>query len=222
MTRAGHAFRTALVCAPLAGCGSKPEPVIVAGSPIATETVALGNGYGLNLPRTLDGFTRTGTETEPHATGIVAGYARSGAPAPITVAVRVHKANEPGSLEVVEGVVTASTGGPSQSALQNAIAEIRHRHPDAVVTDSRNAFLVRFGAMQAGRAATLSYADEIDGVRQPINLHIETFCCADGRWNYEFRFRYPASLAGAPDPIANFVNDLAWSPQPAASIDKPD
>lgn len=203
------------------GGGSKPDPVRLSGSSISTETVALGNSYGLNLPKRLDGFVRTDTEDRPHGTDIVAGYARTLDPAPIIATVRVHKVGDSGALGVLTGTTTNSTENRSRAALDASIAQVRRFYPQASVVHTAPAFLVRFGAMQNGRAATLTYTDVMDGVRQPIDLRVMTFCCADGRWSYEYRFRYPASLAGVDGPIAKFLTDLAWSAEPAASVDKP-
>ena len=216
-----------LACLSVGGCGmfsggAKPDPVALSGSTISTETVALGNSYGLNLPKRIDGFVRTDTEDRPHGTDIVAGYARTLDPAPIIATVRVHKVGDPGTLSVLTGSTTNATTVRSQAALGASIAQVRRFYPDASVVRTAAAYLVRFGAMQTGRTATLTYTDVMDGVRQPIALRVVTFCCADGRWNYEYRFRYPASLAGVDGPIAKFLDDLAWSAEPSASVDKPD
>ncbi len=211
----------------LSGCGMfgggpKPNPVTVSGSAISTETVSLGNGYGLDLPKTIDGFTRTGTEDRPAGTDIVAGYARTVDPAPIIATIRVHKAGEASSLDLLAATPPAATTSKSQASLDASIKQVRRFYPDAEILSTAGAFLVRFGAMQNGRSALLSYVDSMDGVRQPILLRIETFCCADQKWNYEFRFRYPASLAGVDGPIAKFVDGIAWSRDPGESIDKPE
>jgi hypothetical protein len=217
---------TTLAC--LAGCGmfggggDKPKGPVVTGDAISTETVAVGNGYGLNLPKTLDGFIRTDTDDRVAHDDVVAGYARTIEPAPIVATVRVHKVSVSSGLDILSSTPSAATGNNSRIALDASIAQIRHFYPDAAVASTSNAYIVRFGAMQSGRDAIVSYTDTMDGVRQPITLRVVTFCCADGKWDYEFRFRYPASLAGVHEPIRKFLDDLAWSPEPSGSIDKPE
>ena len=213
----------------LSGCGmfggdgkTKSDAPLVTGTVISTETVSLGNGYGLNLPKILDGFVRTDTSDPPAGSDVVAGYARTEPPAPIIATVRVHKVGGKGTLDLLAETPPAATLDQSASALKASIAQVRHFYPDATTVATGPAFIVRFGAMQNGRAATLSYVDTMDGVRQPILLRIETFCCLDQTWDYEFRFRYPASLAGTGTPIDYFLRDVAWSPEPSGSIDKPE
>ncbi len=214
----------------LAGCGmfgggSKPAPPpLVVGDAFSAESVSFGEGYGINLPKTVAGFTRTDTQDRGHGTDIVAGYARTLAPAPIVATVRVHKAAEPGALDVL-GTGNVNIGADdkrSRAALDRSIAQVQHLYPDARILDTDHSYLVRFGGMQNGRAAILTYTDLLDGVRQPITLRIETFCCVDARWNYEYRFRYPSSLAGVDAPINAFTDAIAWSADPSASIDKPE
>ncbi len=203
------------------GGGPKPLTVAISGSAISTESVSLGNGYGLNLPRTLDGFTRTGIEEHARGADIVASYLRPADPGPIIATVRVRKAGAPSSFDLLAAASPAATAAKSQASLDALIAQVRRLHPDAEVTGTAPSYLVRFGAMQNGRSATLSTTDTINGISQPVALRLETFCCADQRWSYEFRFRSPASLAGVDGPITKFIEDVAWSPEPAESIDKP-
>ena len=209
-------------CGLFGGGGDKSSYTLVTGTTISTETVSLGDGYGLNLPKTLDGFTRTDTQDRTKEDDIVAGYGRTVEPAPIVATVRVHKAASKSSLDLLSSSSAAATQDQSAASLEASIREVRRFYPSATVSETSPAYLVRFGAMQNGRAATLTFLDVMDGVRQPIALRIETFCCVDEKWDYEFRFRYPASLAGTDGPIAGFLRDIAWSPQPAGSIDKPE
>ncbi len=214
----------------LAGCGmfgggsaKKAEPVVL-GDQLSAESVSLEDGYGINFPKTVAGFTRTDTDTHGHGTDYVAGYARTIDPSPIVATVRVHKLDAPSGLDLLgtgSGGVTANANH-SRAALDRSIAQVHRFYPDAQVLDTGPAYIVRFGALQNGRAATLSYIDTINGTRQPITLRIETFCCVDARWDYEYRFRYPASLAGVDQPIASFINAIAWSADPSNSIDKPE
>ena len=215
-----------LVCLALSACGlfspDKPDAPLIIGTTISTETVSLGGGYGLNLPKTLDGFTRTDPRDRKEGDDIVVDYARTIEPAPMLATVRVHRAGGKSSLDLLTVTSPAATSDRSSAALDASVGRVRRADPSAGVSASAPAFLVRFGAMQNGRAATLSTVDTIDGVRQPIALRIVTFCCVDQKWSYEFQFRSPAALAGTAGPITDFLRDVAWSPEPSGSIDKPE
>lgn len=222
--------RVALACAlaPLAGCGwfgAGPDDTHRAanaftGTEDTTETVTLGNGDGLNLPTTVAGFTRSEVRVGNKATEASATYNRAGPPGPITAIVHVQRVSGGGGLNPFSG-----DGGPdatksrSDAALTALIAEISRSHPDAAVIGRSDVFLVRFGVVQAGRAAELTATDELGGQRQPVRVLAESFCCVNGKWDYQYRFEAPAGVQAREIENA-FARAIAWSREPGASIEQ--
>lgn len=206
----------------LAGCGSAPRPLDTAltGTADTTETVATAPGLGLNLPKTLDGFTRVDTEDRHHGADIVAGYARTLDPSPVMATIRLHRLESHALEPLFDTGGTDTTGARSNAALDASIAQVRHYYPSATLGPRRDVYLLRFGTIQTGRSTTVTFDDLMDGRRQPIRLEIDTFCCQAGHWDYEYRFRSPRTL-DAHAAISRFLQDIPWSADPAGSVDAP-
>ena len=213
--------------ASLAGCGwfgssddTHRAANALTGTEDTTETVTLGNGDGLNLPVTVAGFTRREVRVGDRATEASATYAHVGAPGTIMATVRVHQVAGGSGLNPFSGGGGPNATGPrSDAALTALVAEIDRAHPDAAVTGRSDVFLVRFGVVQAGRAAELEATDDIDGRRQPVHVLAESFCCVNGKWNYEYRFEAPAGVQARELENA-FARAIAWSREPAASVEQ--
>lgn len=206
-------------CGMFGGGGEAAHP-LVSGTDDSTETVSLAGGYGLNLPRTLAGFTREDTSLGHGAPGAVAGYAHLDAPGPVMATIHAHQSGGGGGGPFGGGGPNA-TGARSDAALDGSLAEVRHYYPDMVAGARSDAYIVRFGAVQHGRAVTVRFTDLLAGERQPIAMRIETYCCLGGRWDYEYRFRAPAAV----DATAlehRFAAGIAWSRDEAGSIDRPE
>ena len=205
-------------CGMLGGRDGAARPV-VSGDADSTETVTLGGGFGLNLPYALAGFTREDTSLGHGAPGAVAGYAHLDAPGPVMATVHAHQAGGGGGPFGHGGADATATG--SDAALDGSLAEVRHYYPAMVAGPRSDAYIVRFGAVQHGRAVTVRFTDLLAGARQPIAMRIETYCCLGGAWDYEYRFRAPADV----DATAlehQFAAGIAWSRDAAGSIDRPE
>lgn len=222
--------RVALACglASLAGCGwfggggndTHRAANALTGTEDTTETVTLGNGDGLNLPVTVAGFTRGEVRVGNKANEAGATYTHEGPPGPIVATVHVRKANAASSLiPFTGGGSDAATRPRSDQTLNALIAQIVQAHPDAAVIGRTDVFLVRFGVVQAGRAAELTATDEIGGQRQPVRVRAETFCCVNNRWNYEYRFEAPAGVPARELENA-FARAVAWSREPGTSVEQ--
>ena len=213
----------AMMVVALGGCGGDaavPAGPVVTGTEEGTETVSLGEGYGLFLPKSLAGFAREDTALGHGAPGAVAGYAHPEAPGPVMATIHAH-AFDAGNTLLGGGSGRDATGENSDAALLASIREARRFYPDMVVSPRSDVFIVRFGAGQRGRTATLRFTDLFAGTRQPIAMRIETYCCLGGRWDYEYRFR----TAAGSDVTAlehRFASGIAWSRDPAGSVDRPE
>ncbi|HYZ20840.1 MAG TPA: hypothetical protein VE690_01670, partial [Rhodopila sp.] len=112
-------------------------------------------------------------------------------------------------------IPSASLGGTisadaSTGALESSIAQVRRFYPKAEVVEQSAATLVKRGALQSGRSAVLTYRELNHGQERPMKLEIYSFCCAGGRWNYEYRFRYPDGVQD-PAAIAAFLRESSWT-----------
>ena len=218
----------ACVLASLAGCGwfgggsgdTHKAANALTGTEDTTETVTLGNGDGLNLPTEIAGFTRNEVRVGNKATEAGATYTRNGPPGPVVANIHVHKVSSGSSLIPFSGGGSDDATRPrSDTALTALIAEITRAHPDAAVIGRSDVFLVRFGTVQAGRAAELTATDEIGGQRQPVRMLAESFCCVNAKWDYEYRFEAPAGVQ-ARELERAFARAIAWSREPGASVDQ--
>ncbi len=218
----------ASVLASLAGCGwfgggsddTHRAANAFTGTEDTTETVTLGNGDGLNLPTAVAGFTRGEVLVGNKATEAGATYTSSGAPGPIVATVHVHQAATGSSIIPFTGGGSDDATKPrSDAALTALIADITRAHPDAAVIGRSDVFLVRFGTIQAGRAAELTATDELGGARQPVRVLAESFCCVNGQWDYEYRFEAPVGVQARERENA-FARAIAWSREPASSVDQ--
>ncbi len=211
----------------LAGCGwlaggddKHKAASAFTGTEDTTETITLGNGDGLNLPTTVAGFTRSDVRVGDKATEAGATYTHAGAPGSIVATVHVHQVSSGSALNPFSGGGSDTATKPrSDAALTALIADITRTHPDAGVIGREDVFLVRFGAVQAGRAAELTATDELDGQRQPVRVFAESFCCINGKWDYEYRFEAPAGVQARELENA-FARAIAWSREPSASVEQ--
>lgn len=220
--------RGAMLCGAaiaLAGCGlfadDAPKPRLgLAGSAGATQTVDLGDGYGLYLPTTLAGFTRGGVEDRAKNTEAVADYVLAGPPGPITATIRVSARGGSGGtlIPFIGEPSNDATAAESGAALAASLAALRRQDPTATFGAPEDVFLVRFGTIQHGRAVSGTGTDG----GTPVRLRIETFCCVGGRWSYEYRFRIAQDAGPAAEERDRaFERALAWSKDPAASVEPP-
>ncbi len=196
-------------CGLLAGCGGgKPAvpPIIVLGDPLSTQTVAFSDGAGLRLPRHLDGFSRRSLGTEPKGRGVTAVYAGAEGGTPVAVTIRVRRVG--GGRTLLTAPPAISTAARSSASLSRAIAALQSSDPGLSAGPAGDIFLVRFGAIQAGRTATLQ------GQGGPIT--VDAFCCVNAIWSYEFEVAGPGG-----DTTARFLRDLPWSASTGASIEEP-
>ncbi len=194
------------LCALLAGCGSdkhKAPPELILGDQLSTETVAFADGAGLRLPRHLDGFERTSLVSEPKSGGATATY-ETGA---TTITIRVRRVGEGRTL--FSSPASAATSVHSSATLAHEIASLRGAQPDLANARATDLYLVRFGAIQAGRTVTLG------GGLGPTT--IDAFCCINGAWSYVFEISGGDTSDGA-----RFVRDLAWSASESESVEEPE
>lgn len=206
---------------PGAGTGARPmvKGPVVTGTADGTETVTFGNGFGLYLPKNVAGFTREDTSLGHGAPGAVAGYAHLDDPGPVMATIHARRSGADASPFAGSG--PDANAQRSDAALDASIAEARRFYPDLQVGPRSDVFLVRFGAVQHGRSATVRFTDLLAGERQAVAMRIETYCCLGGRWDYEYRFRAPAAVDAALLEH-EFANGTAWSRDPSGSIDQPE
>lgn len=228
MMRSVRRASLACVLASLAGCGwfgggedTHKAANAITGTEDTTQTVTLGNGDGLNLPTTVAGFTRDDVRVGNKATEASGSYTHGGPPGAIVATVHVQQASGGSSLIPFTGGGGGNTATKSRSdaALSALVAQITREHPDAALIGRSDVFLVRFGVVQAGRAAELTATDEIGGQRQPVRVLAETFCCVNGKWEYQYRFEAPAGVRAREIENA-FARAIAWSREPGASVDQ--
>ena len=203
--------------AALAGCGGgapRTQPVLIIGDSLSTETVAFADGAGLRLPRHLDGFDRTQAPTLTSAgkmpVMVTAAYAGTTPSGPLGITIRVRKVG--GGRTLLSAPETVASAKRSSAALASALASAGAASPGAVTGAGTpgaetNVFVVRFGAIQAGRGVTF------DDAGSPVTL--DAFCCVNGAWSYEFTFRGVPGEAGE-----RFLRDLPWSASESASIEE--
>ncbi len=190
----------------LSGCGGgdkhRPPPMLVLGDELSTETVAFADGAGLRLPRHLDGFERTSLVSEPKAAGATATY-EAGA---TTVTIRVRRVGEGRTL--FSSPASIATGAHSSLTLARETAALLAADPALSAGPPTDLFLVRFGAIQAGRTQTLA------GASGPTT--VDAFCCVNGIWSYVF-----VISGGGISDGTRLVRDLAWSASESASVEEP-
>ena len=202
-----------------AGCGlfgsSHPKaPLSVIDTRGSTTTIALQGGVGLELPRTLDGFELT-RRPDQRATGVTAVYTRSG-PTPLVATVSATRMKQGGSMLSLTSVSTIASAKQSGKVLDATMSQLRAAHPGLSATPLRDVYLLRFGAIQVGQAAEVTF----DGPGQaPTTISVDTFCCVNGMWSYEYRFQNTG--AAEKETQSRFMRDLPWSADPRASIDEP-
>ena len=201
----------------LLGGGEAAGKPVVTGTADGTETVGLGQGYGLYLPKNVAGFTREDTSLGHGTPGAVAGYAHLDDPGPVMATIHARRFGGDGSPFTDDG--PDATARRSDAALDASIAEARRFYPDAKPGPRVDVFLVRFGAVQHGRSTTVRFTDLLAGERQAVAMRIETYCCLGGRWDYEYRFRAPAAV-DASLLEHGFAKGTAWSRDPGGSVDR--
>ena len=206
------------------GGGQHKPPLAFAGTADTTESINLGNGYGLNLPLSVAGFERDSVQLGAGGMDASADYTRRGAPGTVSATVSVHAAAGGGSFAVIPftgGGSGAATQAQSDRALTAAVAAATRGQAGAAEIGRGNVFLVRFGVVQAGRAATVTATGELGGVRQSVRVLLQSFCCVGGKWDYEYRFVAPADV-DAREMENEFARAVAWSREPAGSVEQPE
>jgi hypothetical protein len=197
----------------LAGCDTASHS---AAQPVPDAPRAEGNGPGLTLPSQIAGFQRVDLQ-KSGGNATTAGYVLNDSANLVIATVHVQRATTDGPGPLFESSRTADATA-STRALEASVAQVRHYYPGAVLRDVHNVFLVKRGELQAGRAATLRYNDLLEGKRQAIDLDIYTFCCVDGRWDYEYRIRHAADDDAA-TAVMPFMRALDWSSSQAADAE---
>lgn len=208
----------ALLLLPLADCGvfgsDKPAapPIAVVGDTISTDTVAFPDGAGLRLPLRLDGFRRGDLAEGRHHDEVDASYARSrgaedavAGPGGSTTAITVRVDRQGGGHTLLSTPAPYATTARSDVALRRALARLAAEQPGLRPGPARDVYLLRFGAIQAGRTATL------DGPTGPVT--VSAWCCVHGIWAYTYVIDGPVDEAAT-----RFGRELPWSASAAASI----
>jgi hypothetical protein len=145
----------------------------------------------------------------PGRDSALAGYQSADDPGPVAATVHVHAPRGGGSLLPVLDRID----DPAQTAAADLVrseAQVRRFYPKARVVRETEAFLYQQGAIHPGRRAQIEFEDLYDGVVQPIQLTVYTFCCDRAGMLHEYRFRYVSD----PEPtlaMAVFMRALAWS-----------
>ena len=189
----------------LSGCGGdkhQTPPELVLGDELSTETVAFADGAGLRLPRHLDGFERTSLVSEPKSGGATATYEAGST----TITIRVRRVGEGRTLFTSPSSI--ATGAHSSATLAHEVASLRAADPALAAGPATDFYLVRFGAIQAGRTQTLGGPD--------APTTVDAFCCVNGIWSYVFVIGGSETGDGT-----RFVRDLAWSASESASVEEP-
>src|SRR5580698_6747624 len=201
----------ALALGTMAGCDT---PAQQADATTPTEQAAsVDQHIGLDLPARVGRFRRVDVLRREGGADVTAGYSLSDSENVIIATIRVHPAPPSSDLVPLLSNRHLADAAASADALRTSIAQVRHYYPQAELLDPRNAFLVKRGELQAGRAVTLRYQDILAGQRQPIDLDIYMFCCLDDHWAYEYRVRHAAGHDVAPVVIP-FMQALPWSSPP--------
>jgi hypothetical protein len=172
------------------------------------------SAWGLATPAKIGDYTRVdlvGADT-PN-TGITAGYSRIIDADTVIATVRVHPVQAKtallSSIDLGSGGITAAG---SARALDASIAQVHRFYPAAQVQTKSPSFLNQKGVLQPGQSAIVAYDELHAGQQRPMRLAIYTFCCAEGQWSYEYRFRYPATIDDALG-IAEFMRATSWDQQ---------
>ena len=189
----------------LAACGQTPRPP-------ADQAAAI------DLPPVVGHFQRMNVLRRNDGNDVTAGYEFGTGPEMVIATARVRTAAADSLVPLLSDKHVADPSASAQP-LQSAVTQVRHFYPNATLSDIRPVYLVKQGALQGGRAATLRYEDMLAGQRQKIDLDIYMFCCVDGQRAYEFRIRHAADNDVGRLAVS-FMQDLPWSPASTPDTDK--
>jgi hypothetical protein len=181
--------------------------LLAACTPAPSDQVATA---AIDLPPAIGHFQRVNVLRRNAGNDITAGYALGTGPDMVIATARVRTTSSDDPLPLLHDSHTANPDASAQP-LQSAVTQVRHFYPNATLSGIRSVYLVKEGALQGGRAATLRYEDMLAGQRQKIDLDIYMFCCVDGQRAYEFRIRHAADNDVGRLAVS-FMQELPWSP----------
>ncbi len=178
--------------------------------------VTVESGWGLATPDQIGDFTRVPVDPPQHPLpGVTAGYTHilDSDAVIATMSVRPRPESDV-LLPVVDlGGRGGVDAGESAKALAASIAQVRRFYPQAAVVAQGETYLVQRGALQNGQQALLEYRELHAGQQRKMRLHIYSFCCLGGAWDYEYRFRYPAAVDDD-SAIDVFLRSSSWTAAP--------
>jgi hypothetical protein len=189
--------------------------VLAACTPSRSDQAATA---AIDLPPVIGHFQRINVLRRNDGNDVTAGYEFGTGPDMVIATTRVRTAATDSLIPLLNDNRTADPDASAQP-LQKAVTQVRHFYPEATLSDVRSVYLVKQGALQGGRAATLHYEDMLAGQRQKIDLDIYMFCCVAGQRAYEFRIRHAADNDVGRLAVS-FMQALPWSHQTTPDNDK--